>query len=388
MPFTEYHRARLHFLLHKLQTGFEGLLKESGIKSSSQLGILLKYAESMYALVEALHVPLLQDNSVKLITALIDLKRHAHVTHPSTEITPILTCVEECKKVVLSAQSPEDLVLTYTLAVIIAAYNYSYEVMQSRVAALIVTKQHQQLFAGNPETGENSVQHAEVNAIRQTKIRGDPLDEATLFVSVQPCFREVKYKIQRETAVNKEESVVAIPVIVGDEEKEFSGIPKRVWKKSHGSPLWMEEFYRLEFYEVFTSEHESTVWYILDGASIPREERVYEKKNGKEYVVIKSGCAVSIALSGVKTVYYIHPCPQYKKGLDLLKIRGVLVHRIGLDDNITAICAIAHQGVKTGVRREQVVENMQEHFRELSRRLRVPDVRILIQQKFPQLNVY
>ena len=396
MIINEYQRARTEFILFKIQTTVKQIMRVfSKLNDEDLANILLllsKQAESFYSFSNSEGLESLHDNANQIIGIIIKIKeqlKNAERLNIQLYLERILTLVEQNKATIPKRiLSPSEMILTYSLAVILAAYKYSQQSASQRVAAILVTKQHQRIFAGNPEETILSPRHAEVNSLIEAKRAKIPFETAILFVSVQPCYYENMYQLTKKTDFrNKKEIIEGIPVMQKRQRiLEKNNIQKKIWTRSLRSTnnIWTDSAYNLQIYELFINANNSEVFYLIDGIWIPRELRTYETIKGTLYLTIKTGCAVTIALSNIKEIYYVSPLPAYNKINTFFEEHKISINQI-IDRDINSIAHCALNGMHGNISKERVIQNMDLSFDNISKRLHIPDIKEFLASSFKEL---
>ncbi len=224
---------------------------------------------------------------------------------------------------------PANRYIIYALALVFSIYRYRIQANEERVAAILVTKEHEELFSGNserilPEHGR----HAEDNALIQASKKKYDVAGSTIFISSLPCYRKKVLQLQTEN------NNVLSWKVVRHTDAQYMG-QTITWKRAQlrmpKAQYWTVDFMPgVPVYEVYLDPErtKSEVYYVYDGVFLPKELRNYFSDASGRYVEIEEGCAVMLAMMGIKQVFYLYYEELYAKAINFLKERNVLIDLI------------------------------------------------------------
>lgn len=224
---------------------------------------------------------------------------------------------------------PANRYIIYALALVFSIYRYRIQANEERAAAILVTKEHEELFSGNserslPEYGR----HAEDNALIQAIKKKYDVAGSTIFISSLPCYRKKILQLQTES-----NNVLTWKVVQHSDAQYMGQIItwKRAQLRMPKAQYWTVNFMPgVPLYEVYLDPErtKSEVYYVCDGVFLPKELRTYSSDVSGRYVEIEEGCAVMLAMTGIKQVFYLYYEELYVKAIDFIKERNVLIDLI------------------------------------------------------------
>lgn len=247
-------------------------------------------------------------------------------------------------------------ILIYPLAVAVQAYTLSRERKDIMVAAILATKDGELQSFGNDEEEVVWGNHAEENAIVAAKgsVRG-----GTMVVSTQPCFFKRIVKLE-ETPDKK----TIIGTIMKTSAKADELGKQIIWQKTkeagtevHYTRDLFNTGVKIQALEQFQGNGKSTVYWWRDSKWLPREVRQYYTVDNVNYVLIKEGCSVMMALLNFKEVFYLYDVRRFKEGLKFLKSHRVYARDVEQKNkNLKRIAALVADNKYD--RTEEIAEEM------------------------------
>ncbi len=229
------------------------------------------------------------------------------------------------------------------LAVLTAAYNLCLQENSLRVAAMIVTSkggEYKRVFGTNSGK-DDSPYHAEISAITQALNQGLNLSGAYLYISSAPCFEELTLELKEDEAGKIQGEVV--------KSSKNSSVGRTIWWKVEprkgnerlATCMMYNMNYKFQIKEIFLTKERSIVYYCYDQYWIPREIRFYSEQNGRKFLSILEGCAVTISLLKFSEVFYL--TTNYPNAITFLDKSGVETHLIE-NDSLQRIAGLIGNG--------------------------------------------